>query len=64
MQTMLSEIAVTTSFVHHQTYKEIKEDGHPIIIISAIDIVQGLRRSGLGSLSAFQNWLETKYPKN
>ena len=32
MQTMLSEIAVTTSFVHHQTYKEIKEDGHPIII--------------------------------
>ncbi len=56
-------VLVTTSFVHHQTYKEIKEDGHPIIIISAIDIVQVLRRSGLGSLSAFQNWLESKYPK-
>ena len=39
-------ILVTTSYVHEQAYKEIKEDGHPVIIISSSDIVNILRTSG------------------
>jgi hypothetical protein len=56
-------VLVTTSFVHHQAYKEIKEDGHPIIIISAIDIVQILKRSGMNRANDVKKWLESKYPK-
>jgi hypothetical protein len=38
-------VLVTTSYLHEQAYKEIKEDGHPIIVISARDIVTILRRT-------------------
>jgi hypothetical protein len=36
-------ILITTSYVNSQAYKEIKEDGHPIIIISGKDIVNILK---------------------
>ena len=42
-------VLVTTSWVDLQAYKEIKEDGHPIIVVSAADIVDLLRRNGKGS---------------
>jgi len=50
-------ILVTTSYVHDQAYKEIKVDGHPVVIISAIDIVKILRQK-IGSIDAIRNWLE------
>lgn len=31
-------ILVTTSYVHDQAYREVAEDGHPILIITASDI--------------------------
>ena len=43
-------IMVTTSFVHDQAYREIKEDAHPIIVVSGVDIVWLLRTHGLGTL--------------
>jgi hypothetical protein len=39
-------ILVTTSYVHSQAYKEIVEDGHPILIINASDIAKILRAHG------------------
>jgi hypothetical protein len=39
-------VIVTTSYVHGQAYQEIKDDGHPIIVISGVDIVQILKRAG------------------
>ena len=57
-------VLVTTSFVHHQAYKEIKEDGHPIIVISARDIVQILKNSGINRGDEVKEWLESKFPKS
>ena len=35
-------ILVTASYLHDQAYKEVVLDGHPIVIISAVDIAQML----------------------
>jgi hypothetical protein len=37
-------------------YREIKEDGHPIIVVSAVDIVGILKKSGIGTVSDLQIW--------
>lgn len=55
-------ILVTTSCVDLQAYKEIKEDQHPIVIISAVDIVELLRRNGRGSADAVRSWLTEEFP--
>lgn len=38
-------VLITTSYVHKQAYKGNIEDGHPILVISATDIVNILRRN-------------------
>jgi hypothetical protein len=50
-------ILVTTSYVASQAYQEIKEDGHPIVIICAADIVKLLIGHGIGSVPELQAWL-------
>lgn len=40
-------VLVTTSYVHSQAYKEIIEDGHPILIVNALDIARILRAQGI-----------------
>lgn len=52
-------VFVTTSFFHHQAYKEIKNDQHPIILISAIDIVEILKRGGYNTVESVKTWLKT-----
>jgi len=54
-------ILVTTSWVHHQAYKEIRDDGHPVVIVSARDVVELLRRKGLSSEADVTRWLETTF---
>ncbi|MBZ9725268.1 hypothetical protein LB554_15055 [Mesorhizobium sp. CO1-1-11] len=56
-------VLVTTSCVDLLAYKEIKEDQHPILILSAKDIVELLRRNGRGSVTAVKTWLEEEFPK-
>lgn len=56
-------VLVTTSYLHHQAYKEIREDGHPIVVISAADIVQILRtKAQLSTLADVQVWLQREFP--
>jgi len=55
-------ILVTTSFVGTQAYKEIKEDEHPIIIISAIDIVNTLKACSLAQQQHLSDWLKSFRP--
>lgn len=50
-------ILVTTSYLHDQAYKEVKIDGHPVVVISAVDIVRVLREK-IGSIEAIQKWLD------
>jgi Restriction endonuclease AspBHI N-terminal/Restriction endonuclease len=56
-------VLVTTSWVDLQAYKEIKEDEHPIVVVSAADIVDLLRRNGKGSAAILATWLAEEFPK-
>jgi hypothetical protein len=55
-------ILVTTSWVHNQAFREIKEDRHPIIIISGADIVNILKANDINSPARVINWLTTTFP--
>ncbi|MGB4101274.1 MAG: restriction endonuclease [Alphaproteobacteria bacterium] len=52
-------VLVTTSWVNSQAYKEIKEDGHPIVIISGGDIIRILREKGINSRQSLTTWLQS-----
>jgi hypothetical protein len=54
-------ILVTTSWVHHQAYREIRDDGHPVVIVSARDVVELIRRKGLSTEAELTRWLETRF---
>ena len=55
-------IFVTTSFINEQAYQEIREDGHPVIILSSGDIVQLLASKGYATVPTVQQWLATTFP--
>ena len=55
-------ILVTTSYLEAQAYKEIKHDQHPIVVISARDIVSLLASNGLGDRLAVDAWLKRDFP--
>ncbi|MBZ0319092.1 MAG: restriction endonuclease [Anaerolineae bacterium] len=57
-------ILVTTSYVAQQAYQEIREDQHPIIVISGRNIVQLLMTNGLGNQHDLANWLRVAFPIN
>lgn len=50
-------VFVTTSYIALQAYQEIKEDQHPIVIISAIDIVNLLKDIGVSHGKSLADWL-------
>lgn len=50
-------VMITTSYVNSQAYKEIIDDGHPILIVSAIDIACALRAFGIRNNSDLTEWL-------
>ncbi|HFF6189044.1 restriction endonuclease [Stenotrophomonas maltophilia] len=52
-------VLVTTSYVNSQAYKEIIEDGHPILVVSALDIIHTLRQSGINTVADLLNWLDS-----
>ena len=50
-------ILVTTSYVNLPAYREIKEDQHPIIVLSGADIVDLLRNNNCSSPDSVLAWL-------
>lgn len=54
-------VFVTTSWVHDQAYKEIKEDRHPILIISGGDIINILREHDLNAVDRLKTWLKNEF---
>ncbi|WP_426804393.1 restriction endonuclease [Stenotrophomonas sp. SrG] len=50
-------VLITTSYVNAQAYQEIVDDDHPVLIVSAVDIVAALRTIGVTSVSDVQHWL-------
>ena len=49
---------ITTSYVDKQAYQEVVEDGHPILIVSAVDIAGVLRKNAINS-SNVEEWLKS-----
>ena len=55
-------VIITTSWLHDQAYKEIVEDGHPVMILAGKDVVELLREIGLQDSTAVVNWLQAAFP--
>lgn len=53
---------ITTSWLNGQAYKEIVEDGHPVMILSGKDIVELLKQTGLKSTEELTEWLASNFP--
>ena len=51
-------VLVTTSYLASQAYKELKEDMHPVVIISGGDIVATLKNR-VGSLEQIIKWINS-----
>lgn len=54
-------ILVTTSYLASQAYKELKEDGHPVVILCGTDIVRLLKQK-IGGVQRVRQWLEPLAP--
>jgi hypothetical protein len=50
-------VLVTTSVVDSQAYKEIRSDGHPIVIISGADIADILIQKGISTPEKCRAWI-------
>jgi hypothetical protein len=50
-------ILVTTSYVGDQAYREVIDDGHPIVLITGRDVVELLRREGVSTQAKLRQWL-------
>jgi Restriction endonuclease AspBHI N-terminal/Restriction endonuclease len=55
-------LLVTTSYVNAQAYGEIREDQHPVLIVSGDDIVKILKRAGMRDSTAVEAWLAVRFP--
>ncbi|SEM19807.1 Restriction endonuclease [Butyrivibrio sp. ob235] len=56
-------IMITTSFVDSNAYKEVVEDGHPILIVTATDIASILRNNAINS-GNINDWLNSIDARN
>lgn len=56
-------IMITTGYVDKQAYSEVVEDGHPILIVTAADIANILRRNSIDTTNIYE-WLESIDNKN
>jgi hypothetical protein len=55
-------VLVTTSFVGDQAYREIREDGHPVVILCAKDITELLAQHGIATVPEVRRWLQREFP--
>ena len=55
-------IMVTTSYINNQAYKEIVEDGHPIVLVTGKNIIDILfDKFEIYSVEALKSWLKREY---
>src|SRR5262245_59935426 len=54
-------ILVTTSFLGHQAYQELRSDRHPVVVIAGADIAAILVKAGMGMPEAVRNWLTAEF---
>ncbi|OYO10999.1 restriction endonuclease [Enemella evansiae] len=54
-------VMVTTAHVGDQVYKEVREDGHPIVIIAGRDIVEVLSQMGIRTPEELRTYLAENF---
>jgi hypothetical protein len=52
-------VLVTTSAVDTQAYQEIRQDGHPTVVISGQDIADVLIKCGINTKKACLEWISS-----
>jgi hypothetical protein len=55
-------VLVTTSHLDAQAYTEIREDGHPVVVIAGRDVVDILKVQGLDTPAQLQHYLADRHP--
>ncbi|MFI5532469.1 restriction endonuclease [Kitasatospora sp. NPDC051853] len=55
-------VLVTTSHFHKQVQEEVRDDGHPIVMVCGRDIVEALRGHGISTADQAKGWLEQACP--
>ncbi len=55
-------VLVTTSHLDAQAYREIREDGHPVVVQAGRDLVDILKASGIDSPAAVRRYLQENHP--
>ncbi len=54
-------VIVTTSVVGKQAYTEMRDDGHPVVVISGRDIVDILVAAGFKTKEQLSGWLANEF---
>ena len=57
-------VLVTTSHLDGQAYREIREDGHPVVVLAGRDITDILKKGGLDNTAAMRRHLQENYPEH
>lgn len=57
-------VFVTTSALHSQVYKEIREDQHPVVVITGRDIVEILAANGITTPALCKRWISRAQSKS
>ena len=52
-------VLVTTSFIGKQAYEEIREDGHPVVLMTGADIANVLQANGHDTEKKLDDWINT-----
>ncbi len=55
-------VLVTTSYLDAQAYREIREDGHPVVILAGRDVIERLKARGLDNIAVLRKHLHDAYP--
>ena len=55
-------VLVTTSYLDAQAYREIREDGHPVVVLAGRDVIERLKARGLDNIAALGQHLHDAYP--
>jgi len=55
-------VLVTTSYLDAQAYREIREDGHPVVILAGRDVIERLKARGLDNNAVLRKRLHDAYP--
>jgi hypothetical protein len=55
-------VLVTTSYVAEQAYRELRDDSHPIVVLSGRDLTEILADHQLATAPAVRSWLEQEFP--